>query len=300
MAEEKPAGGQPSFPHPDPAAAGPHEHPLPPRTETSAETEKQPTIEHPDGRIEHPWVSFEHRDAWTRAVLLILLGLFAVAVLQFFLVRAFYFSQDRAENALKKSPYPLAPKPSDQAPSEPRLEQIDRLKGLARENVYRREASKERLLHTYGDTSEAGFVRIPIERAIEIVAADVKDCLHRAARSAPRQWPGGQRRTQLRPRAAEGASMIMLERRRLAALAAGIVSVVLMTFAPCALAAKIVPRGLEDVGFDQRLNEQVPLGSDIHRRQRPAGEARRLFRFPAGHPGVGVLSVPHALHAGAQ
>lgn len=178
---EQPAGSSSA----DPAAAGPHERPLPPRAETSAEAEKQPKLEHPDGRIEHPWVSFETRDAWTKPVLCILLGVFAIAALEFFLVHTFFFSQRHAEDVAKKSPYPLAPKPSEQAPLEPRLEQIDRLKGVARENVFRIEASKERVLHRYGETPDKGFVHIPIEQAMEIVVPELK------ARTNP---PSGQQR----------------------------------------------------------------------------------------------------------
>ena len=60
------------------------------------------------------------------------------------------------------------------------------------------------------------------------------------------------------------------------------------------------PPELKEVGFDQRLERASACGLGIHRRHRQAGEVRRLLRREAGDPGAGLLSLPHALHAGAQ
>ncbi|HWC88912.1 MAG TPA: hypothetical protein VG433_04635 [Pirellulales bacterium] len=152
----------------------PHEHPLPPRAETAAESEQQPEVQHADGRIEHPWIRYEKTDARFSGVVLVMAVVAVIAAVQFVLVLKFYHSQEQAQAELKKSSYPLAPGSSGQLPLEPRLEQIDRLKGVARENVYRREAAKEAVLHSYGDTSDEGFVHIPVERAMQLVVDQLK------------------------------------------------------------------------------------------------------------------------------
>ena len=64
--------------------------------------------------------------------------------------------------------------------------------------------------------------------------------------------------------------------------------------------SELVPDMLEKVGIDQKLNAQVPLDAGVPRRERPAGEARRLLRQAAGRADAGLLRVPDALHAGAQ
>ena len=55
-------------------------------------------------------------------------------------------------------------------PQKPRLEEVDRLAGIASENVYLRLAAKEEYLSRYGETAEKGFVHIPIRRAMETLA----------------------------------------------------------------------------------------------------------------------------------
>ena len=59
-------------------------------------------------------------------------------------------------------------------------------------------------------------------------------------------------------------------------------------------------RSCREVGFDQRLDEQVPLDLAFRDEAGRDGHARRLLRRQAGHPGAGLLPLPDALHAGAQ
>lgn len=158
----------------DPRSEPPAVHPLPPRAETAAETEKQPEVHHPDGRMEHPWVEYEKRDARFPQVAIVMVVIGVVGALQAYAVLCFFRGQEHSQAEQKKSPYPLAPDSSTQAPLEPRLEQIDRLKGVARENVYRRELAKELVLHSYGETADDGFVHIAIEQAMEAVAGELK------------------------------------------------------------------------------------------------------------------------------
>ncbi len=74
---------------------------------------------------------------------------------------------------------------------------------------------------------------------------------------------------------------------------------IVVLFLVCRQSAADAPAVLRNVGFDQRLNEQVPLDAGIHRRKRQDGETRRLFRIEAGGARAGLLSLSDALHAGA-
>jgi hypothetical protein len=50
------------------------------------------------------------------------------------------------------------------------LEQLDRVAGLERSNVHVREESKEAILRSLGPTADEGFVHVPIERAMALLA----------------------------------------------------------------------------------------------------------------------------------
>jgi hypothetical protein len=121
-------------------------------------------VHHPDGRIEHPQVRYESTDARFRPILLVLIGAMLYAVCHFTAIWWYFNRQEEHQAALKRSEFPLQPGPSDALPAEPRLEGIE--KGHVRE----REASKDEILHNYGPTPETGYIRIPIERAMELLA----------------------------------------------------------------------------------------------------------------------------------
>jgi hypothetical protein len=137
--------------------------------ETPIESTAEEVVHHPDGRIEHPHVQFEHHDASFVGVALVLVGMMGVAAFLFCMVLWFYRSYERYQAAIKKSPFPLATQPLENLPRQPRLEQLDRLENTQRSDAYVREASKEEMLHSYG-TAEKGFVHIPIDRAMDLVA----------------------------------------------------------------------------------------------------------------------------------
>jgi hypothetical protein len=142
-------------------------------------------VRYPDGRIEHPHVRYERRDANLGWILGIGISTMALGALMLYLVLWFFYDYKKYQAAIKKSPFPLGPAPSAALPAQPHLEQLDRTAGIERSNVYVREAGKEELLHTYGATSEEGFVHIPIERAILQLANKL------SARAEP---PANQRR----------------------------------------------------------------------------------------------------------
>jgi hypothetical protein len=127
-------------------------------------------IHHPDGRIEHPSVRYEPTDASFRWILRILLGALVLAAVIHYVIFQFFYDYREYQDAIKQSPYPLAPGPSTALPREPRLEQLDRLAGIDRPDVFKRELSRDEILTSYGTTPEKDYVRIPIDRAMALLA----------------------------------------------------------------------------------------------------------------------------------
>ena len=70
--------------------------------------------------------------------------------------------------SIKQSAFPLAEEKAALPPT-PRLEEIDRMAGFERSNVYVREAAKEAVRDAYGATEEKGYVRIPVQRAMKLL-----------------------------------------------------------------------------------------------------------------------------------
>jgi hypothetical protein len=126
------------------------------------------------GQTENPLVRYEHTDASFRWILAFVSGGLVVGVVIYLGVAWFMEGYRGHENTVKKSPFPLAPHASESLPAEPRLEQLDRLGGIDRPNVYKREAAKLRVLDSYGATEEQGHVHIPIKQAIELLVTDQK------------------------------------------------------------------------------------------------------------------------------
>lgn len=126
-------------------------------------------IRHPDGRLEHPEVRFETKDAnaaWIFAILggtVIFLGVVHGSVLGFFIGYRDHLAR------IDRSPFPLAPGPNEKPPRQPRLEQIERLAGSKEINVYAREAAKLKTLKSYGKTEAEGYIHIPIDKAMQML-----------------------------------------------------------------------------------------------------------------------------------
>jgi len=134
--------------------------------------EKQSTeeaIRHPDGRIEHPRVRFERSDANFSPILIILIVVLGIATIHLASVWWFFRHYGVYEAAIKQSSFPLQPGPSDQLAAEPRLEPVNRLAAIEKGNVDVIEASRERILNSYG-ALESGYVHIPIQRAMDVLA----------------------------------------------------------------------------------------------------------------------------------
>lgn len=129
----------------------------------------EPEVRDADGRFEHPAVRHERTDANARAILLILLGGSCLGVVILVGLMQYFLWYERHEDRVKRSPYPLAPAPSDAPPPQPRLEQINRVEQVEKSDVYKREESKEAILNSYGPTTEEGYVHIPISRAMALL-----------------------------------------------------------------------------------------------------------------------------------
>jgi hypothetical protein len=124
----------------------------------------------PDGPIEHPEVRFEPTDVSFRAIAFVLLGAAVVGVIIFVGVRFFFDGYRDHQAKIKASSFPLAEAPSTKLPKEPRLEQVNRVERIDRSDVYKREADKLKILNSYAPTEDEGFIRVPIDRAMEYLA----------------------------------------------------------------------------------------------------------------------------------
>ena len=210
--------------------------------------------------------------------------------------------------------YPLAPAPSSAAAGRAAA-------GAARPHGRRREAQtstcgrkpKETILNSYGPTDEKGFVHIPIEPgdASWWPASCRPARRRRAGRRKTTAWSTAASRTPAGCFGGNGDDSATQARQHPRAdIAAhetivGCVRCLLPAAAACLPGVgrtpnPTLPPPLRDVGFDQKLNEQVPLDLAFRDEAGRAGQARRLFRRQAGHPGAGLLPLPDALHAGAQ
>lgn len=136
------------------------------------EDPRQPGEAGPPGeRPENPSVRREGTDVSFRWILgtIIFAMLFAAWVHIILLV--FYGSYADYQKDIKTSPYPLARElPSTGVPTlppEPRLEEVNRLSGVERSNVYERQETREQRLESYGPTEETGYAHVPIDEAIK-------------------------------------------------------------------------------------------------------------------------------------
>jgi hypothetical protein len=110
----------------------------------------------------------EMSDASLKWVLGILAaGIVAAVVIHWGTYRLFE-RYERRIAAERKPGHALAPAAEQPAPPEPRLEQVDRLTGKAPDAVA--DMAAEQGLNRYGPGDEPGFVRVPVERAIDRLA----------------------------------------------------------------------------------------------------------------------------------
>jgi len=123
----------------------------------------------PPGGLLHAEVRHEHSDASFRWILGIIIGAMVFAAIVHAVVLRFFYSYQDYQDVIKRSNYPLASTHAESLPPEPRLEQVNRMAGIEKGNVYLREEGKEARLHSYGSTEE-DYVHIPIDRAMDFLA----------------------------------------------------------------------------------------------------------------------------------
>ena len=91
-------------------------------------------------------------------------------LLIFGMVHRFFFHERDRLNQERMSPLPAGTRTEPALPPEPRLEQLDRLAEVTISDVGVRLQAKEAALNSYGPTQEKGFIHIPIDRAIQLLA----------------------------------------------------------------------------------------------------------------------------------
>jgi hypothetical protein len=130
-------------------------------------------------------VRYERKDIRLGCLLAVIVVAVCVLATLGYGVWRFFWWQAGVQEAMKRSQNPLAPGLSAKLPPEPRLEQLDRMAGVASSDVYHRLAVQEKQLNSYGQTDEKGFVHIPIQQAIKTVAGTLP-----VRKQLPRQAAG--------------------------------------------------------------------------------------------------------------
>jgi hypothetical protein len=118
----------------------------------------------------HHEVQYERTDVSFRAVLIGAVVGCVVAAGIFLVVRAFFWTALDSVAACQGAPSSDLERPSGVLPPEPRLEQLDRQAGTPASSGATSELAKEKRLESYGFTDEKGFVRIPLQRAMDLAA----------------------------------------------------------------------------------------------------------------------------------
>lgn len=128
----------------------------------------------PDDRdLLHPEVHRQTTDASFRGVWMTALVGTLLIVLQLGLILGYFHWQARQQAVEKASTFPLTRGPSQEPPREPRLDPLDQQAGSEAPDINERLALQQARLHEYGSSDEAGFVHIPIEQAIWLVAEEL-------------------------------------------------------------------------------------------------------------------------------
>jgi hypothetical protein len=118
-------------------------------------------------------VRYERKDIRFGCLLAVMLVAAGVVAVLGYTVWRFFWWEARSQDARNRSAYPLRA-PSIQLPPEPRLEQLDRMARTEGADVYDNLAADEKQLNSYGATDEKGFVHIPIQKAMQTIAGQLR------------------------------------------------------------------------------------------------------------------------------
>src|SRR5580704_17556607 len=141
---------QPSDPNPDPKA------------DPSHGSEPSPSV--------RPDVRYEPRDVRFRWVLILAVVGCAIGAGVFFLVRGIYWATLETRFDGQPAAQTSGEVPTSQLPPEPRLELLDRLEKTPASDVAKWGRGEEKALETYAPSDQKGFVHIPLERVMHILA----------------------------------------------------------------------------------------------------------------------------------
>ncbi len=115
--------------------------------------------------VEHPDVRHEPSDVNVRAIILTGIGIVILAAILYILLWLLFEALSDRQVGLHLPPPPLADRPSGPLPPEPRLQSSPST------DLREMRAEEDAILHSYGWVDEqAGVVRIPIERAMKLLA----------------------------------------------------------------------------------------------------------------------------------
>ena len=117
-----------------------------------------------------PEIRFEERDVRFRWVLIVAVVSCVIGGAIFVLVRGFYQVVLESRPEGQATAFAPSEKPTSQLPPEPRLELLDRRAKSPASNVSNWEQGQEKSPERYGPSDEKGYVRIPLQRALQIVA----------------------------------------------------------------------------------------------------------------------------------
>lgn len=118
--------------------------------------------------LENPAVQHEPSDMSLHWVIAILGSAVVLGAILHTLVFVFLQKEQRTAGATRKTQYPLTMPGKAALPPKPRLEQIDRLEAMA--SGAGKNVERMRVLNSFGSAKEAGFVHIPIDQAIKLIA----------------------------------------------------------------------------------------------------------------------------------
>ena len=86
------------------------------------------------------------------------------------MVWVFFAALPGPPGGVKRSPFPLAPAPSTPCRASRVWSRSTASTGIETPDVYDREAAKLEILNSYGPTEDKGFVHIPIDQAMTVLA----------------------------------------------------------------------------------------------------------------------------------
>jgi hypothetical protein len=119
----------------------------------------------PDGRLRNPEVRREPTDVSLKGTLITISVSIAAMIVILIGIDLMFNGWQSQLNRDRQPQFSLTPGPTAGPPPEPRLEQIDRVRGID-PNVARMGEQLQQLQH-YGRSEETGYVEVPIDRAIE-------------------------------------------------------------------------------------------------------------------------------------